>query len=582
MTVDKSAEPTLRQGEGCRQAALSSRRNVQSAAVRHALYPFQLEQTVKERRTELAGDMRATFAPIEAGTTQRPFRPAAQRGQIDPEPGEKALALGGDEADAVCQLQVASLAKRVGQRERQFAGKMIVAGAGGAQRFVARADRVMPFRAARCDCHERMDRLGDLRCRQPVVPVPPLLLHGDEFGAGELGEVAAGRLRSDAGVAGQFPGRQSLPAHERGQDVGTSCVPDQRPNLRYGVARSNVSHGPIVVPAGRTVTEKRFGRRRSIRVRFRATNPMHPSAWERRMTTGKPNLPRELLLLLALSTLWGASYTFIRIGVETIPPITLIAARTLIAGAILLVVILWRGLSVPREAATWRRFLFQACLNSVTPFTLIAWAQQTTDASLAAILNSATPIFAFLITALLTRHEAVTGRKLFGVGAGLIGICLIVGVQALGGLGRELSAQLAIVAATVCYAGAAIFGKGFKNLDPILPAAGSLVCGATLLVPVSLAVDRPWTLAPSVASTLALLALAAFSTALAFVIYFRLVQTLGSVGTTAQAYLRVPIGVAIGVVFLGESLSTMGVVGLLFVISGVAAMTIPAGGSISR
>lgn len=298
------------------------------------------------------------------------------------------------------------------------------------------------------------------------------------------------------------------------------------------------------------------------------------------MTTGTPSLPRELLLLLALSTLWGASYTFIKIGVETIPPITLIAARTLIAGTILLAVIRWRGLTLPRDAATWRRFLFQACLNSVVPFTLIAWAQQTTDASLAAILNSATPIFAFLITALLTRHEAVTSRKLLGVGAGLVGICLIVGVQALGGLGRELSAQLAIVAATVCYAGAAIFGKGFKNLDPMLPAAGSLVCGAALLVPVSLA--EPWTLAPSAASTLALLALAAFSTALAFVIYFRLVRTLGSVGTTAQAYLRVPIGVAIGVVFLGESLSTTGVVGLLFVIAGVAAMTIPAGGPIIR
>lgn len=293
------------------------------------------------------------------------------------------------------------------------------------------------------------------------------------------------------------------------------------------------------------------------------------------MTTGTPSLSRELLLLLALSTLWGASYTFIKIGVETIPPITLIAARTLIAGTILLLVIRWRGLTFPRHAAIWRRFLFQACLNSVVPFTLIAWAQQTTDASLAAILNSATPIFAFLMTALLTRHEAVTGRKFLGVGLGLIGICLIIGVQALGGLGQEIVAQLAIVAATICYAGAAIFGKSFSNLDPILPAAGSLACGAALLVPVSVVVDHPWMLSPSTASTLALLALAVFSTALAFVIYFRLVQTLGSVGTTSQAYLRVPIGVAIGVIFLGESLSPMGFLGLLFVVTGVAAMTIP-------
>jgi drug/metabolite transporter (DMT)-like permease len=293
------------------------------------------------------------------------------------------------------------------------------------------------------------------------------------------------------------------------------------------------------------------------------------------MTTEKPNLTKELALLLALSTLWGASYSFIKIGVETIPPVTLIAARTLIAGLILVVIIRWRGLSLPKDAIAWRRFLFQACLNSVIPFTLIAWAQQTTDAALATILNSTSPIFAFLLTVLATRHEAVTGRKLFGVGAGIVGICLIVGIQALGGLGRELWAQLAIVAATICYAGAAIFGKNFKGLDPIMPAAGSMICGAVVLIPTSLIAERPWTLAPSTESILALLALSVFSTALAFVIYFRLVQTLGSVGTTAQAYLRVPIGVAIGILFLGESLSSTGLIGLVCIVAGVAAMTIP-------
>ena len=277
-----------------------------------------------------------------------------------------------------------------------------------------------------------------------------------------------------------------------------------------------------------------------------------------------------------LATLWGASYTFIKIGVAIIPPVTLIASRTLIAGALLYIVILLRGLSMPRDAAVWRRFLFQACLNSVVPFTLIAWAERTVDAGLATILNSTSPIFAFVLTAALTRHEPVTRRKLFGVVAGIAGTCLIVGVQALEGFGRELWAQLAIVAATVCYAGAAILGRGFKGLDPIMPAAGSLICGAAILMPVSLAVDQPWMLIPSWQSVFALLGLSVFSTALAFVIYFRLVQTLGSVGTTAQAYLRVPIGVAIGIIFLGETLTSTAGAGLVCVIIGVAAMTIPA------
>jgi drug/metabolite transporter (DMT)-like permease len=218
----------------------------------------------------------------------------------------------------------------------------------------------------------------------------------------------------------------------------------------------------------------------------------------------------ELALLLVLATLWGASYSFIKIGVATIPPVTLIAARTLIAGAVLVVVIRSRGLRLPRDGATWRRFLFQACLNSVVPFTLIAGAERTVDAGLATILNSTSPIFTFLLTVAITRHEAVTARKLCGVVAGIAGTCLIIGVEALGGLGAELAAQLAIVAATICYAGAAIFGRGFKQLDPIMPAAGSLICGAAILVPLSLVIDRPWTLAPSAQSIAALLGLAVF------------------------------------------------------------------------
>jgi drug/metabolite transporter (DMT)-like permease len=286
-------------------------------------------------------------------------------------------------------------------------------------------------------------------------------------------------------------------------------------------------------------------------------------------------LAKELALLLALASLWGASYTFIKIGVATIPPVTFIAARTLIAGLILLGIMRCRGLRLPLDAATWGRFLVQACLNSAIPFTLIAWAERRVDAGLASILNSTTPIFAFLLTILVTRHEAVTGRKLLGVIAGIAGTALIIGVQALDGLGHQLIAQLAIVAATICYGGAAIFGKSFKGLDPLLPAAGSLICGAALLIPVSLVIDRPWTLAPSLASIYALLALAVFSTALAFTIYFRLIHTLGSVGATAQAYLRVPIGVAIGAIFLGESLTTTAWAGLACVLIGVASMTIP-------
>lgn len=291
--------------------------------------------------------------------------------------------------------------------------------------------------------------------------------------------------------------------------------------------------------------------------------------------TPQNTITRELLLLALLSTLWAASYTFIKIGVETIPPITFIASRTLIAGLLLYVVIRLRGLRLPTDFATWRLFFIQACINSVLPFTLIAWAEQSIDAGLAVILNATTPIFTFLLTALVIRHEPVSGRKLFGTIAGMTGVCLIIGVEALSGAGEAIWSQLAVLTAAFSYACAAIFSKNFKGLDPVMPAAGSLICGAVLLLPVSVIVDRPWTLLPSAASLTALVCLSVFSTALAFMIYFRLMQTLGSVGTTSQAYLRVPVGVAIGMAFLGEMPTLAMWVGLVCVIAGVLAMTLP-------
>ena len=281
------------------------------------------------------------------------------------------------------------------------------------------------------------------------------------------------------------------------------------------------------------------------------------------------------MLLIALATLWGASYSFIRVGVETIPPVTLIAARTLIAAALLLAVMAARHIALPRDAGTWRGFAVQALLNSVIPFTLIAWGQQVVEAGLATILNSTAPIFTFLITwgfdapragdraQAVRRHRRPGWRDADRRHPGARR------------RGRELWSQLAIVAATVCYAGAAIFGRTFAGLAPIVPAAGSMLCGAAILIPLSVLVDRPWTLAPSAASLAALAGLSVFSTALAFLIYFRLLHTLGSVGTTAQAYLRVPIGVAIGVAFLGESLSPTAWAGLICVVIGVTAMTVP-------
>lgn len=282
---------------------------------------------------------------------------------------------------------------------------------------------------------------------------------------------------------------------------------------------------------------------------------------------------RDYALLVLLATLWGASYSFIRIGVETIPPATFIAARTLIAGLLLALVAIVRRVDVPRNPALMREFAVQALFNSVVPFTLIAWGERWVDAGVATMLNAMTPVFAFVLGGIVLRREPITVRRTCGVILGVLGVAVITGLGSMRAVGNALLPQLAIITASLFYACGAIYGKRFSHLDPIVPAGGSLLIGSLLLMPVALAVDRPWTLTPSIASLIALLGLATLSTAVAFVIYFHLVRTIGAVGTTTQSFLRVPIGVAFGALALHESLSWNAWIGFVMIVAGVAALT---------
>jgi drug/metabolite transporter (DMT)-like permease len=293
-------------------------------------------------------------------------------------------------------------------------------------------------------------------------------------------------------------------------------------------------------------------------------------------TPAGKNYALAIALLFALAMLWSLSYSLVKVSIETIPPVTVTAFRTFFAGLILLLIMWLKGLSIPRNRAMQGRLLLQSVLNSVIPYTFIAWAQTQVEVSIAVILSSTSPIFAFFLTWAITRHEAATARKLFGVIAGLTGICLIVGVGALAGIGKDLLAQFALLGAAFSYACAAIFGRKFDDLEPLVPAAVTLFIGSFVLVPASFILDRPWSLSPSAASFAALVALTLFSTALAYVLYFWLLRALGSIGVTSQSYLRIPMGVLFGVIFFGETLLFTTWIGLACVFVGVIAMTLPA------
>ena len=283
----------------------------------------------------------------------------------------------------------------------------------------------------------------------------------------------------------------------------------------------------------------------------------------------------ELGLLALLALLWGSSYLLIKVAVQTIPPVTLIAVRVSIAAVFLLGVMQWRGDRLPRDAATWKLLFVQAILNSIGAWTVLAWGQQHVDSGLASVLNSTSPIFVFFITYFFTRHEAVGRLKLLGACLGVVGVALIVGLEALAGLGQQVAAQFAILLGAVMYAGAAIHGKRFGHLTPTVTAAGTMIWATACLIPLALVTEQPWRLTPSATSIEAVLVLAICCTGGALLIYFRLVRTLGSMGVASQAYLRAGVGVVLGVVVLGEQIAPVVAAGLIASILGVAAINLP-------
>lgn len=288
------------------------------------------------------------------------------------------------------------------------------------------------------------------------------------------------------------------------------------------------------------------------------------------------NLRTELSFLALLALLWGSSYLFIKVAVAEIPPVTLIALRVLGAAIFLLFVMGARSEKLPRDPRTWRMLLMQSVFNSIGAWTVLAWGQQYVESGLASVLNSTSPIFVFLITALVTRHEALSGRKLTGAGLGLMGVTLIVGVDVLRGLGDQVAGQVACLIGAALYDGAAIYGKQFGHISATATATGTMIWATVVLVPLALVLDRPWTLAPSLAALAATSILSILCTGVALLIYFRLVRTLGSMGVASQSYLRAGIGVLLGIVFLGETFTLPVVAGLCAAIAGVALINWPA------
>jgi drug/metabolite transporter (DMT)-like permease len=274
--------------------------------------------------------------------------------------------------------------------------------------------------------------------------------------------------------------------------------------------------------------------------------------------------------VLLLGFLWGSPYALTKISLETIEPITLVAARVSLAAATLWLIVVLRGNQMPKERRLIGLLFIQGIISCVIPYTLIAYGQQTIESGLTAILNSTTPLFVGVIGLFMVHQEPVTFARIFGATVGFGGVIAIAGASALLGLGHNGLGQAAIIIATISSAFSVIHGRRFDAVAPEVVAAGMLTSAAIVLVPTSCFFEVPWQASPSIPSLLALLVNAVVSTALGFVIYFRLIRTVGSMATASVGYLKPAVGVLIGCLVFGEPFTMVMALGLSAILLGVA------------
>lgn len=292
-------------------------------------------------------------------------------------------------------------------------------------------------------------------------------------------------------------------------------------------------------------------------------------------TALRPMTRRQWGLLAFLSLLWGGSFFFNAVALAALPVLTLVAARVLLAALILALVATLAGPGLPRAPRVWAALLAMGLLNNVIPFSLIVWGQQTLASGVAAVLNATTPLFTALFAHWLTTDERLTPGRLLGALIGFCGVGVLAGPAALGSLDGAGLAQIACLGAAVSYALSGIFGRRFARIGvaPLSAAAGQLAMSSLVLVPLALLIDRPWTLpAPPLSAIAAVLCIAALSTALAYVLFFRLLASAGATNI-ALVTLLVPVSaILLGVLFLGEALTLGEAGGMALIGLGLAAI----------
>ena len=283
----------------------------------------------------------------------------------------------------------------------------------------------------------------------------------------------------------------------------------------------------------------------------------------------------DWLTLIAMALIWGAAFLFIRIAVLEVAPLTYVWLRLALAAAAMWLFLWWRGQSAGLPRPVWGAMFVLALFNNAIPFVLFGWGQTHIASGLAAILNATTPIWGVVVAHLFTGDEKLTGRKFAGVALGFAGVTLMIGPALLGSLGTNLLAQLACVAAALCYAFAGVWARRFRamGISPISVTTGQLTAGALMMTPVALLIDRPWLDAiPSLKAIGAIVALAVVCSAFAYILYFRLIDRAGATNALLVTLLVPPVAIFLGSLVLHEVIEPRDFAGLALIALGLAAI----------
>ena len=256
-----------------------------------------------------------------------------------------------------------------------------------------------------------------------------------------------------------------------------------------------------------------------------------------------------------LALIWGASFLSIKLGLEELPPLTLVAHRVVWAMVILWGYIWVKGLPVPHSPRLWAAFLVMGLLNNVIPFGLMAWGQQFIETGLTSIFNAGTAIFGVLVAALVFPDERLTLRKATGVGIAFFGVALAVGLDSFRAFDLRSLAQLAVIGGTLSYAIAAAWArKTLAGLAPQVAAAGMLTGASVLILPAALLIDGTpsWPTLPQTYAAIGYFAV--LGTALAYLLYYRVLAQAGSGNAMLVTLLIPPVAIVLGAVVLDERL----------------------------